>query len=182
MSIYIRRGIPARWLDVRLSQIKPHPGQEEAVRALLALTKDSERGVYLHGIQGRGKSYLASGLVLDTLMRDHRGMDEAQFVPWRALLRNQRAQYRDGEIPDDLMPEILARPLLAIDDLGMGKITELAVDLAEEILDVRYGANLPTLITSNFDVKGLASAMGARVASRVKGACQIVEIGGKDHR
>ena len=77
-------------------------------------------------------------------------------------------------------------PLLALDDLGAECPTEWAVETLSSLIDARTAAGLPTVVTSNYrigQVRDLWGGMaGKRVASRLAGACECIEVTGPDRR
>ena len=87
--------------------------------------------------------------------------------------------------------------ILLLDDLGAWKMTEWMNDTLFYILNSRYMAKRPTVITTNFqDVtreKALAAdhlrrreflveRIGQRLRSRLMEMCLVVQIKGGDHR
>lgn len=72
--------------------------------------------------------------------------------------------------------------LLVIDDLGAAKATEWTEEVNYRLINHRYEAELPTLITSNVPIRELGSALGDRVASRLMEMCQRVVLRGDDRR
>lgn len=76
-------------------------------------------------------------------------------------------------------------PFLVLDDLGTEKLSDWVQEKLYAILDWRYGQELPTLVTSNLTLAELAShyrAHGPRLASRIAGMGEEVELRGRDRR
>ena len=124
------------------------------------------RGAYLWGAPGRGKTYAAACAVRLRVEADGRsGYDGGDR---RALERAERYG------------------LLALDDLGAERPTEWAVETLTRLIDARTTRGLPTIVTSNLKLSELRSAWGgisgARVASRLAGACERIEFTGPDRR
>jgi len=74
----------------------------------------------------------------------------------------------------------LTAGLLAVDDLGTTRLSEWDMDHLGELVDARWGAQLPTVITSN--KTDLASMLGPRISSRLGHNALIVPMDGPDRR
>ena len=74
----------------------------------------------------------------------------------------------------------LAAGLLAIDDLGTARLSEWDMDHLGELVDARWSAQLPTVVTSN--KTDLASLLGPRISSRLGHNAVIVPLNGTDRR
>lgn len=76
--------------------------------------------------------------------------------------------------------------LLALDDVGAERPTDWAVETLTTLLDARTAEGLPTVVTSNYSLGRLrdlwGGVAGARVASRLAGACERIEVDGPDRR
>lgn len=76
-------------------------------------------------------------------------------------------------------------PLLIIDDLGIERNTEYALEQVYAVIDERYKAGLPVIITTNLTMDELrrpADVAHARIYSRVLEMCTPVQITGEDRR
>ena len=152
----------------------------ELGRRVYALAREG-RGAYLWGRPGTGKTHAAACAVR---MYSDRG-ERARIVTAKRLLDDVRDGYGGGENRRAL--ERAARvPLLALDDLGMERATDWAVETLSALIDERVAAGLPTIVTSNYKVGDLAALWGgmegARCASRLVGACERIEVAGPDRR
>lgn len=74
----------------------------------------------------------------------------------------------------------LAAGLLAIDDLATARLSEWDMDHLGELVDARWSAQLPTVVTSN--KTDLASLLGPRISSRLGHNALIVPMDGPDRR
>ncbi len=74
----------------------------------------------------------------------------------------------------------LAAGLLAIDDLATARLSEWDMDHLGELVDTRWSAQLPTVVTSN--KTDLASLLGPRISSRLGHNALIVPMDGPDRR
>lgn len=151
----------------------------ETGRRLYQLAKDG-RGAYLHGPCGTGKTY-AAACAVRLAVEDMTG---AKLVSVARLLEDARRDY------DDWGGGTLRRAerirLLVLDDLGAERPTEWAIERLCELVDYRTMRGLPTIITSNYSLGEMRNrfgeVQGMRLASRIGGACEIIEMGGPDRR
>lgn len=72
--------------------------------------------------------------------------------------------------------------LLIVDDIGSERLTDWVRERLVSIMHNRVSNGLSTIYTSNLSPEELTSEMGDRIASRVLGTAQIVEITGSDRR
>jgi DNA replication protein DnaC len=94
------------------------------------------------------------------------------------------AKLRRSVAPATADPATFARcceaGLLAIDDLGAFGLSEWDLDHLAELADARWGAQAPTVVTSNTtDLRGL---LGPRISSRLADGALVVEMDGPDRR
>lgn len=148
---------------------------EEAYRRAMDV-----RGTYLWGLPGRGKTYAAAAAVRMAVMA---GWD-ARLVTAKALLDAVKAEWDGGEKGTIYRAERYR--LLALDDLGVERPTEWAMETITGLIDARVASGLPTIVTSNFSLGELRDRWGGmpgmRIASRLGGACERIQMGGGDRR
>ena len=141
------------------------------------------RGAYLWGAPGRGKTYVAACAVRLRVEADGRS-GTAKLVTAKRLLDDIRDGYDGGD--RRALERAERYGLLALDDLGAERPTEWAVETLTRLIDARTTRGLPTIVTSNLKLSELRSAFGgisgARVASRLAGACERIEFTGPDRR
>ena len=138
------------------------------------------RGPYLWGLPGRGKTYAAAAAVRMAVMA---GWD-ARLVTAKALLDAVKAEWDGGEKGTIYRAERYR--LLALDDLGVERPTEWSMETITGLIDARVASGLPTIVTSNFSLGELRDRWGGmpgmRIASRLGGACERIQMGGVDRR
>lgn len=132
------------------------------------------KGLYLHGNFGCGKTYLISALFNELAKQNVKSA--VVFFP--EFLRNLKASF-DTDY-EEKMEYIKRVPLLLLDDLGAETLTPWARDeILCPILQHRMEAQLPTFITSNFDIisleqhlsitkEGVEQVKARRIIERIK--------------
>ena len=137
-------------------------------------------GSYLCGKPGRGKTYAASCCVRLAVEDGHR----CRLTTAKALLDAVKAEWDGGE--RDVLKKAERYELLVLDDLGMERATEWAMETISGLIDSRVADGLPTIFTSNYRLGQLrelwGGVNGARLVSRIGGACDPVEMEGPDRR
>lgn len=77
-------------------------------------------------------------------------------------------------------------PLLLLDDLGTEKLSEWTEEATTRLLNERYNACLPLILTTNLPIRSgngdLASRLGERLASRLAQDATVVHLSGPDIR
>lgn len=155
------------------------------------------RGLILHGPVGRGKTHLLVAVVRDLILRH--GIP-VRFVEFTRLLAQLKAGYSEGKSGSEIIDPLVSIPVLAIDELGKGRLTDWELTIIDEIICRRYNAMACTLATTNFrpalatgaapanaalvDVnpQTLGDRVGDRVLSRLEEMCDFVELSGVDFR
>lgn len=138
------------------------------------------RGTYLYGMPGRGKTYAAACAVKLAVWQRM----SAKLITVKGLLDAIKAEWDGDERGALLRAE--RYDLLALDDLGVERPTEWAMETLTGLIDARVSAGLPTIVTSNYSLGELRDRWGGmpgmRLASRLGGACERVEMAGPDRR
>ncbi len=138
------------------------------------------RGTFLWGGCGTGKTHAAACAVRLAVIAGRK----ARLVTAKRLLDEVKGGFDSGE--RDALRRYGAIDLLALDDLGAERSTPWSVGELTDLVDERVARGLPTVVTSNYRLGELRDIWGgvdgARLASRLAGACDIVEVSGPDRR
>jgi len=163
-----RAGIPRRFYGANIEEIAPE------IRGLC----EGQEGLFLHGSAGTGKTHLAVALL------KHRGLDRGSFTTVPGLLLEIRSSFKDhAECSEEsIIDHYSAAKPLVMDDLGVEKASEFAMQTLYLIIDHRYANLNPPIITSNLSLGEIANKVGDRIASRIAEMCKIIELKGKDRR
>lgn len=141
-------------------------------------TKEN-KGLYLHGNFGCGKTYILAGLLNE--MRKKRYKTKIVYFP--ELLRNIK---NDFEVMNDTIDELCDVDFLLIDDIGAERVTQWGRDeILGTILQYRMNNQKTTFFTSNFNINeleshlsnnGLEKVKASRIIERIKQLTQDMEI------
>lgn len=134
-----------------------------AVRRLLA---EGKALCLLTGGVGTGKTVAAVAAMASRLLEARDEDLPALFM--RASEGARMGMY--GASDRRLYEQMLGAGLLVVDDLGMEFLGDGSVwrSTFEEMLDVRYGDGLPTVLTTNLDAVAFRGRYGERVYDRIR--------------
>ena len=135
-------------------------------------------GLLLCGQVGTGKSFLAAAIANELISQ---GTPCLMTNFSRIISRVSEKFGGDQKYLDDLN----RFDLLIIDDLGAERDTEFTWEKVMNVIDARYRAGLPLIITTNFEPKDFADRgdiRRQRVFSRLKEMCIPLEVKGADRR
>ena len=128
----------------------------------------SNKGLYLHGNFGCGKTYIISAM-FNELKKEHYS---AEIVYYPTLLRDLKSNF---DTMNETINYLESVDLLLIDDIGAEKVSEWSRDeILGTILQYRMNNALTTFFTSNFDIKELEHHMSNNGTEEVK-AGRIIE-------
>lgn len=113
------------------------------------------------GPSGTGKTHLAAAITNFAMSNGH----PARFVVVPELLDHLRAAFSpDAAVRyDELFDQVIAAPLLVLDDLGGHSPSPWAEDKLDQILTHRYDKRMPTVITSSLTSDEMPERFRARI-------------------
>lgn len=136
-------------------------------------------GLLLWGDVGTGKSFVAA-CIANALIEAGTPVLMTNFSK---ILNQMGAMYSDERY--QYIASFSHFPLLIIDDLGIERNTEYALEQVYAVIDERYKSGLPMIITTNLTIAELRNpedVAHARIYSRILEMCTPVHVGGSDRR
>lgn len=156
--------------------------RDETIARKYAANFDAMReqgtGLLLCGQVGTGKSFLAAAIANELISQ---GTPCLMTNFSRIISRISEKFGGDQKYLDDLN----RFDLLIIDDLGAERDSDFTWEKVMNVIDARYRAGLPIIITTNLGPKDFADRgdiRRQRVFSRLKEMCICLEIKGEDRR
>ena len=148
---------------------------------------ETDKGLFITGTYGVGKTYLASCIANETI----KNKNTVVFGTLIQLLDYIKDTYKDSEVSDKEYLNLYSSvDLLIIDDLGKEKPTEWVLEKLFLIVNNRYNNYLPIVITTNYNRNQLRErlcvnknySMVDSIISRLYEMCGGIEIKDEDHR
>lgn len=124
--------------------------------------KNPEGWLVLLGNNGCGKTHLACAIANQNL----KAGKALQFVVVPDFLDHLRATFSpDSKVSyDTLFENVRESPLLILDDLGAQSATPWAREKLYQVINYRYNARLPIVITTNCDLDDIDDRISSRLA------------------
>ena len=136
------------------------------------------KGLVLFGTVGTGKTFTAACIANALIDKGH-----PCLVTNFARLTNTISGMFEGK--QEYIDKLNDYSLLVIDDLAAERNTEYMNEIVFHIIDSRYRAGLPIIITTNLtaqELKNPADMSKKRIYSRLFDMCLLVEVSGDDRR
>ena len=135
------------------------------------------KGLVLYGKCGSGKTFAAACVVNALIDKGY----PCLMTNFSRIANTLSGMFEKQAYLDSLN----AYALIVLDDLGAERSTEYMNEIVYNIIDARYRANLPMIITSNLsgeDLKHPKDIAEQRVFNRVLERCFPLEVNGPDRR
>jgi DNA replication protein DnaC len=180
-ELFDRAGFRPRHWEMTFERYKPCNKSQRAAKAYLEALEAIDHNIFIWGPVGVGKSHLAVSLG-KKLIREK--LVDLQFISAVNLLAEIKATFgKDyGEGVELVIRRFSSKPVLILDELGVEKETDWVRETFYAMIDNRYTAMLPTIVTSNLEPGELAEKIGDRLVSRLMEGAKVIEIGGHDYR
>jgi DNA replication protein DnaC len=129
----------------------PHPSDQEQYQRCVddarSFAEGPEGWLVLSGASGCGKTHIAAAVANRLLERG----EPVLFVVVPDLLDHLRSAYQPGaEVGyDELFERVRNAPVLVLDDLGTQAPTAWAQEKLFQLINHRFNARLPTIVTTN---------------------------------
>ena len=181
-------------LDANVKDIYLNDGKRLDAYEFLNKFKSSypkvDKGIYLHGSFGSGKSYLVTAILVELAKKDVK----STIVFWPEFLRELKTYFGDDISLKRIMTNVKETEILFIDDIGAENLTAWARDeILAPILQYRMDNNLKTMFTSNLTLKqlekhlsitkdGVEEVKARRIIERIKQLSKDIELTGANLR
>ena len=152
----------------------------------------NNRGLLLYGKAGNGKTYL-SFAIANELYKQGKAVMAISISKLLSIIKDSFDKH--GELGEaDVLNTVRDASLLVLDDLGVEYKTAWAYEKLYAIIDTRYRAGKPTIITTNFtldtlrenlatiDLRTRTTDPSERIFSRITEMCAFHEIKGASWR
>jgi DNA replication protein DnaC len=201
-ALFDRAQVPARHAKSTLESFKKNEGTTAGFTKVWAWLEQykpgtENRGLVLWGKVGRGKTHLLAAILRELVFRH--GV-ETRFIEFSRLLLLLKEGYEKGVSDAPVLAELSETPVLAIDELGKGRLSDWELRVIDDVVSRRYNAMTCTLFTTNYSPaiatgsqptnlatgielqQSLGDRVGDRVYSRLREMDTFVELGGPDYR
>ncbi len=139
--------------------------------------------IYLSGGTGVGKTHLTKCMANELIKKGHLVTLTTAFKMNQDFMKSYTS--RDLEEKQAILDKYLEAEILFVDDLGTELVQKgVTVNFLYQVLNERKINHLPTIITSNLDLKELRDLYDERISSRIidKQTSICLQIGGQDLR
>lgn len=109
-------------------------------------------GLYITGPVGTGKTHLAAAIANQLIQEGTAVICMTMLDLLERIKRTyeQRREYGEDDSESDILNAYKTVPLLVIDDMGKEPATDWAVSKIYSIINARYEAFMPTIVTTNY--------------------------------
>ncbi len=138
-------------------------GVDEAYSASIAFAQEpGNRWLFLYGPCGTGKTHLAVAIARYTMQMHNMSV---YFAVVPDLLDHLRSTFdpASGSVYDKRFNDIKNAQLLVLDDLGTENATPWAREKLYQVINHRYMEQLPTVVTSNVDLRKVDDRIMSRI-------------------
>lgn len=171
-------------IPARFSNVSYQADVSQKIKEIAKNQIRSGNGLYLYGEPGVGKTHTICGIAKNVILS---GID-IMFFNTSDFLEKLRDEYNkpfDLDDPDrtSLFRKVMDfNGVLFLDDIGAEKENEWTRERLYLIINKKYEDMKPIIFTSNCDMEILSARLGDRVASRIAGMAEILEMTGEDKR
>lgn len=141
------------------------------------LMLEKNQGLLLWGVMGTGKTFSAA-CIANALLGKGVSVVMTSFVKLLGMSKG-------FDIDGDMLSILNRAQLLIADDLGAERSTDYALEKVYSIIDSRYSAGLPMILTTNLslaEMQSTADLRYARIYERILEICYPVQFKGRSFR
>ena len=151
------------WRRVNLPP-KQRESLEFVYRQSLEYAKSPESWIVFQGVTGCGKTHLAAAIV----NYRYQAGKPALFIVVPEFLDHLRSTFSpESKVSyDKLFESVKTTPLLVLDDFGEQETTPWAQEKLYQVINYRYNAQLPTVITTRCSLDDIDNRISSRFVDR----------------
>ncbi|MCL1994650.1 MAG: ATP-binding protein [Defluviitaleaceae bacterium] len=192
-------GMAKKFLKCTFENYVAVDGSKKAIKtAALGYAKNftgQTEGLFIHGEMGTGKTHIASAIANHLLNQGIAVicMNERQLLG-KIKQSFESSRSFDSDSESQVLKTYETVPLLIIDDMGKEKVTQWSIATLYAIIDARYEAEKPIVITSNYNLNELVNRLTPKekwendsttaraIADRLTEMTQYIEVLGESFR
>lgn len=136
------------------------------------------KGLLMYGGTGTGKSFMSACIANALIDQGYKCL-----VTNFPRIINELTGIYEGK--QEYIDSLNTYALLVIDDLAIERDTEYTAEIIQNVIDSRYRANKPLIVTTNLSLQEIKNPKGMRkqrLFSRLKEMCLPIEVTGEDRR
>ncbi len=142
--------------------------------------KEKNQGLLFYGDVGTGKTYMAACIANHLMDR----LTPCVMTSFVKILQSIQG-FRSDDEEERFIVKMNRASLLIIDDLGAERSTDYALEKVYNIIDSRYRARKPMILTTNLalqDMQGTTDIRYSRIYDRIFEVCYPIEFRGGSWR
>lgn len=176
--------IESKFKSARLSEFQQTENNEKLYKAAKKYVENfsemyrENQGILFWGTVGTGKSYTAACIANELLEQ----MNPVIMTSFVKILQNMQNFGKDEE---EYLAKLNSPKLLIIDDLGTERNTDYALEKVYNVIDSRYRAKKPLILTTNLTLKEMQEESDIRyrrIYDRIFEMCYPFHVTGKSWR
>lgn len=190
------RNANLRSFDVDSDNDTQYPMIELYLKNAVDAVKNGVNIAFIHHNKGTGKSFSACALTNEFIYKTCTNPEwfdyenpvalYVKFGDWCNEIRRAHQEQRPEafELMYSKIDQMKKVPLLVLDDIGSGRITDVIRDLTYDVIDKRKEEQKSTIYTSNFvdSILSQDDRLGEIIVSRMMYRTIVIDLGGRDRR
>lgn len=170
--------------QLNINNTDAHKVCTEYLKDFEIISKLNKNGLFITGDCGVGKSHLAFAIANDLIKQ---GNSVIAMTMIDLLIKLKSSYSTENQTEEQILKIYEDCVLLVIDDLGKEKPTDWVLQMIYAIIDRRYNAKRPIIITTNFNASELIkrfgdNSIGRAIVDRLFETCQYVPVVGDSFR